>query len=615
MGSPGGSLALAVLALCLARGAAAAPPSLVYLLLDTTRADRLGAWGGPNPTSPNLDALAASGARFARHFANSHATRPSMPQVMTGRYYHQNILRAFRADDNPREFPFSRPDPTAVLLPEILGHAGLQTLAVSAHPWVARDSRFGAPFDTFDLIGAPPERGHASADQVVDRAIERWRARDRSRSTFLYVHFMDAHMPRFLPPGGLRFAVPGDDRQRRFRPDGEPAFDRARRDWDRFDARDFTVADRRHFGAVYDTLLAWLDGQIGRLLEAIRADDPHLARTLIVVTADHGEELGEDGRIDHGDALADGVQHVPWIMAGAGIAPGQVVSRFTEHVDVLPTVLASLGVPLPPGALVDGRAQLTPGGRPCDGCAKRAAYYAWEEYQGIRRRHHMLRRNPTGSLRARCEGQVAAYTLTADGARAPLSPDLGTARSMRRSVSHRLGPRARGFQETRYAAPDCPVVLRSEFWRLDTAAPLNCVPVDSETTRASLGAPGWLVTGRGLALLGRDGAVPVTASLDLPDGAYTVDLLTVAVPPMPALFGFSAWRKASFLRDEPVQRIPVGRSQATGGHLRIAIPPDTATGRRVFAVRASPEGVSTGTPAAVDDEEQLRRLRALGYVQ
>jgi hypothetical protein len=116
-------------------------------------------------------------------------------------------------------------------------------------------------------------------------------------------------------------------------------------------------------------------------------------------------------------------------------------------------------------------------------------------------------------------------------------------------------------------------------------------------------------------LLERDDAAPLTTILDLPDGSYTVDLLAVAIRPMPALFGFTAWRKASFLRDQPVDRIAVGRSQATQGRLRIAIPPDTALGRRVFAVRATPDGVAPVTPAPVDDEEQLRRLRALGYVQ
>ena len=96
----------------------------------------------------------------------------------------------------------------------------------------------------------------------------------------------------------------------------------------------------------------------GRMLDALRAGDPGLANTLVVVTADHGEELGEDGRTDHTDSLADAVQHVPWIMAGGGIIAGQVARRHTEHVDVLPTLLSHLGVALPDGVRTDGRPQL-----------------------------------------------------------------------------------------------------------------------------------------------------------------------------------------------------------------------------------------------------------------
>ena len=86
--------------------------SVLFIMLDATRADRLGAWGNPHPTTPTLDGLAAAGALFRRHFANSHATRPSFPQLMTGRYYFQNVLRAFTPNEHPREFPFSQGDPT-----------------------------------------------------------------------------------------------------------------------------------------------------------------------------------------------------------------------------------------------------------------------------------------------------------------------------------------------------------------------------------------------------------------------------------------------------------------------------------------------------------------------
>src|SRR5262245_55345762 len=119
--------------------ASAVPRTVVFLLLDTTRGDRV-------PTiTPALERLAADGVRFARHYANSHATRPSMPQLMSGRYYHQNVLREFTPDEHPREIPFSRPDPTSILLPELLQRSGWQLLGVSAHPWVTANSAFGRP--------------------------------------------------------------------------------------------------------------------------------------------------------------------------------------------------------------------------------------------------------------------------------------------------------------------------------------------------------------------------------------------------------------------------------------------------------------------------------------
>lgn len=601
--------------LCRVSPVAAAPPAVVFLLLDTTRADRLGAWGGPHPTSPHLDALAAGGVRFARHFANSHATRPSMPQLMAGRYYHQNVLRAFRADDHPREFPFSRPDPTAALLSQVMADAGFQTLAVSAHPWVARDSAFGKPFEVFDLLEADASRGHVTARDVVDRGLVLWRERDRARPTFLYLHLMDAHMPRFLPAGEPRFPVPGYDWRARFRPDGEPSFDRQRRDWDRSDARDFTADDRRHFAAVYDTLLASMDEQLGRLFDTLRADDPGLDHTLVVVTADHGEELGDEGRIDHGDSLADAVQHVPWIMAGAGVRPGQVVDRLTENVDVVPTLLAHLGVPLPPGTHVDGRAQLDHQGTACAGCAKHAAYYAWEDYRAIRRRRHLLRHNLQGSLRARCDGSELAFALQPDGGRTALPVTADPAPGLRRRLDQRLDPLERAFVRTRYGPADHRVVIRSDFWRLDGDPALACVPVDEDTPASAFRTAGWFATGRGVALLEDDGAQPLVASLDLPDGSYTVELATVPVPRMPWLFGFARWRKAAFEKDAASAFVPLEPARASGGRLRVVIPPASAQHARIVGVRVSPEGAAPGAAATAPDDEQMRRLRALGYVQ
>src|SRR5437763_1765392 len=249
--------------------------SVLFIMLDATRADRLSAWGNPHPTTPTLDGLAAAGALFRRHFANSHATRPSFPQLMTGRYYFQNVLRAFTPNEHPREFPFSQGDPTAAFLPAVLRARGFQTLGVSAHPWFVAASDLGRQFDRLELVEGEATRGHADARDVVDRAAAVWRARDRSRPVFLYVHFMDMHMPRYLPGGEPRFPVAGYDWRRRFKPNGEPRFHRERRRWLRADARDFGDLDRRHFAAVYDSRRE--AGRLLRLGELSGCPDPALS--------------------------------------------------------------------------------------------------------------------------------------------------------------------------------------------------------------------------------------------------------------------------------------------------------------------------------------------------
>jgi arylsulfatase A-like enzyme len=613
-----GRVALAVALAGLPRVAAAlTPSSVIFILLDTTRADRLSVFGNPRPTTPALDALAASGVLFRRHYANSHATRPSMPQLMSGRYYHQNILAPFTPDAHPREFPFSRPDPTAVLLPDLLRRSGWQTLGVSAHWWVVAESPFGAGFERLELIPVAPERAHADASQVVDRALAFWRERDRGRPLFLYLHFMDLHMPRFPPDGELRFTVPGYDWQERFRPSGEPRFGGDRRRWKRADARDFTAPDREHFAAVYDSRLAYTDRELGRFFAAVRGDDPGLANTLVLVVADHGEELGEEGRTDHTDSLADAVQHIPWIVAGAGVAPGQRAVRFTENIDVTPTVLALLGVALPAGVHMDGRAQLGAEGRLCAACGKSVAYYAWETYRAVRTHHHLLRQERPDSLPARCQGVDLLWSMRGAGReRVEYGSQAGrVVEQLRRRLTRRLEAREHVFLAARYGRPERSFSIRSDFWRLGSDGHLACVPVGPETARPELEVTGWLWSGRGVTVLRPGSGLPLPLLLPAPAGEYSVEAGIVPIARTPWPFGFERWVRKSFLPVAPGAVVPLGTLRATTDGLALTVPPDAAFRNHIVSFRLTPPGVSPTTTGQPLDEEQRRRLKALGYVE
>lgn len=604
---------------CIAAMAVAEPPpvapapslSVVFILLDTTRADRFGAWGHRADVTPVLDRLASRGARFPRHYANSHATRPSMPQLLTGRYYHRNVLGAFQTDAHPREMSFARRDPTAILLPILFRDAGYATLGVSAHTWVSADSEFGRAFDRFELLPFTTAEAHGDAVDVVDRGLSLWRDRPSDRPTLLYLHFMDPHIPRPLPEGRPLHPVAGYDWRARFRPNGEPAFDRARRSWDRHDASDFTAEDRAHYAATYDTRLHHADAQVGRLLDELERDDPGLRNTLIVVTSDHGEELGEEGRIEHSASLGDGVQRVPWIVAGGTVEPGQRCDRLTEHVDVLPTVARVVGIPLPEGTVVDGAAWLDGGAlrRPCGSLA---VFHAWEEYRAVRTARYLLVQRPSDGLEGRCEGAEEAYRV--DGTRRRLLDEDRSARrtaALRRILAARLDALDLAYRRTRYDPPRAPFTIRSDFWSMPPGSAARCLRVHEDTPRGALLEPGWFWTGRGLALTAADGTAAVVR-VPTPPGVYTVEAATIPIPRAPWLSGIRRWRRRAFGAETPSAVVPLGTHDGTAGAVTVPLT-DSLRGHHVLGLRLVPPGTSDA--ARPIDPKQQDRLRALGYVQ
>jgi hypothetical protein len=442
-----------------------------------------------------------------------------------------------------------------------------------------------------------------------------WHERDASQPLFLYVHLMDMHTPRFLPEGEPRFPVPGFDWRTRFAENGDPIFELDARRWAANDARDFTIQDVQHFTAVYDTRLAFADEQLARLFAALRADDPDLARTVVVVTADHGEELGEEGRTDHFDSLVDTVQHIPLIMAGGGVHGRQRATRLTEAVDVVPSLLRLAGLPAPPG--IDGRAQLTADGRVCRTCAKAAVYYAWEDYRATRTGWFLLRERAPGSFEARCIGADELFRVRSDRSRrVALDPARfgAVTAGLHRRLTRRLETRERSFRESRYTPPATTFLVRPDFWRLGADAHVACAPVDLTTGRRALGADGWLWSGRGATILHAGNDQPLALTLSVPAGEYRVDAGIVPMKGMPWFSGYERWRGRSFLPQTPAAFVPLGTVSATPGGLALAIPAAVGTGNHLVALRLSPPGALPSEPPAPVDRDLQERLKALGYV-
>jgi len=268
-------------------------PDVVLVTLDTMRADRLGSYGYPLARTETLDHLAARGRRFDRAYAVVPLTMPSHASIFTGTYPAHHGVR-----DNDGTVLGDEVDTLA----EVLHAHGYATAASVAAYVTQRRWGFAQGFDAyFDELHVHGDDWHASRDgkAVVDDAI-RWLERTGGKR-FLWVHLYDAHFP-------------------------------------------YAAASRP-----YDAALAYVDDQVERLVAAT-AGRP----TLFVVVGDHGEGLGDHDEMTHGLFTYDATQRVPFFLSGPGIRAGEVVDQPVSQVDVLPTVLAALALPIPDG--IDGRA-------------------------------------------------------------------------------------------------------------------------------------------------------------------------------------------------------------------------------------------------------------------
>jgi arylsulfatase A-like enzyme/Flp pilus assembly protein TadD len=274
--------------------------NVLLISIDTLRADALGSYGG-RAITPNLDRLAAGGARFT--FAHAHAvvTRTSHATMLTGRYPYEHGVR-----DNSG-YRLAPGTPTAATRLKALGFAtgGF----IGGFP-VSRRSGLAEGFDVYDdrvgEIGSQvdfvlPER---RADEVVRPALA-W-IRQQTGRWFVFVHCYDPHAP-YRPPAEWQARFPADP----------------------------------YLGEV-----SWTDAALGPLLDALAAEP---RPTLVIVTADHGEALGDHGELTHSLFAYESTLRVPLIVADLGgparVPHGIVIDAPARHVDLLPTILDLVGAP------------------------------------------------------------------------------------------------------------------------------------------------------------------------------------------------------------------------------------------------------------------------------
>ena len=281
--------------------------NVLVITLDTLRADHVGSYGYAAAKTPVLDALAARGARFASATTTTPLTLSAHTSLFTGTFPTAHGVR-----DNTGFYV----DDAATTLAEVLKNRGYRTggfvgaFVLDARWGIAQG--FDHYFDEFDLsedVGPGLDAIQRPGADVVDAATA-WLKQPGPGPFFAWVHLYDAHTP-YAAPAEFATKFP--------------------------DTRD----------GAYDAEVAYADSQVGRLLATLQADG-RLDNTIVVLLADHGEQLGEHREQSHGFFVYDASVQVPLIIAGPGVATRVVLDQ-VRIVDVMPTVLDLAGVAIPAG--------------------------------------------------------------------------------------------------------------------------------------------------------------------------------------------------------------------------------------------------------------------------
>lgn len=243
-----------------------APPSILFVTLDTTRADAIGPEAKGIET-PSYDALAARGRRFRFAYATVPQTLPSHASMLTGLY-----PAGHGVHENARYLADSQP-----LVAERLHAAGYRTAAFVSAFALARRFGLGRGFDVYDEDFGPG-KAERTAKETTDRVLA-WLAQASPQPLFLWVHYYDPHYP-YTPPEPFRTRY----------------------------------AKQPYLGEV-----ASMDEQLGRLVQAF---EQRAGEKAMIIAGDHGEGLGEHGEAQHGNLLYQATMHVPLLIVGPGVEPG-----------------------------------------------------------------------------------------------------------------------------------------------------------------------------------------------------------------------------------------------------------------------------------------------------
>jgi arylsulfatase A-like enzyme len=327
-------LALLLLAL---GGCTKAPPNVLVVVFDTLRADRVRAETGEDTLMPFLGGLAQRGFYFPNAHAQSSWTNPSLATIWTSRYQSQHRITSFQsvlADDE-------------ILLADVLRRHGYRTGGFVANFLLGPSLGFGRGFDQYMTYSRKRQDANGKQQVVKARAarinrealswVDQVERTAPHAPVFLYVHYMETHIPYDPPDADVARVLRGGQRADRDDVNTHMLL------WNLVGMDDAQVQAAK---AYYDAETISADTALRKLLDALRGRH-FLDHCVVVIAADHGEEFREHGRLGHGYTLYEEVLRVPLVILAPHATAGKTIPGLVSLIDVAPTVLDLAGIPAP----------------------------------------------------------------------------------------------------------------------------------------------------------------------------------------------------------------------------------------------------------------------------
>jgi arylsulfatase A-like enzyme len=302
--------------------------NVLIVVMDTVRRDGMSVRYAGKSLTPNFDALASEGVRFTRAFSNAPWTLPSHGSIFTGLYpfQHHAVMNNLYLSTS------------FLTLAEAFKAAGYRTGGFSCNPWISRMTMMDQGFDVFKELFKDEEPYSGSA-ATTDQAV-RWLSEGAAdRPFFLFINYINAHLPYNPPPEFIS----------KLFPDGRSTLSRHTFSIEEYEEvmvgnSRLTAEDFEEIRHLYDAEISHVDDQLGQLIEGLRARQI-LDRTVVIVTSDHGEHMGENNFLGHDFSIHQVLLGIPMVIRYPDRFPGgKRVDANISLVDIFPTLVSLAGL-------------------------------------------------------------------------------------------------------------------------------------------------------------------------------------------------------------------------------------------------------------------------------